>query len=99
MASSNEYRDFILEQLNSLQFITCRAMMGEFLLYCNGILFGGIYDDRVLVKITENNSGYRLKEEIPYKGAKPMFLVDCVDNPGLFKKIVLETCAALSEKK
>ena len=50
MASSKEYRDFILEQLSDLPGISCRPMMGEFLLYLDGILFGGIYDDRVLVK-------------------------------------------------
>jgi len=30
-------------------------MMGEFLLYKDGILIGGIYDDRLLIKITKNN--------------------------------------------
>ncbi len=44
MATSKEYKDFILEQLSLLDDITCRAMMGEFLLYYQGVLFGGIYD-------------------------------------------------------
>ena len=30
-------------------------MMGEYLLYYNGVLFGGIYDDRLLVKIVNSN--------------------------------------------
>ena len=51
MATSKEYRDFILEQLDLLDNITCKAMMGEFLLYYNNVLFGGIYDNRLLVKI------------------------------------------------
>ena len=51
MASTKEYRDFILEQLSEAPNITCRPMMGEFLLYSNNVLFGGIYDDRLLVKI------------------------------------------------
>jgi len=55
MASSKEYRDFILDQLKELSGITCKPMMGEFLLYNNGLLFGGIYDDRLLVKITDTN--------------------------------------------
>ena len=33
MATSKEYKDFILEQLDLLDNITCKAMMGEFLLY------------------------------------------------------------------
>lgn len=50
MSSTKEYRDFILEQLRDLPGITCRPMMGEYLLYLDGVLFGGIYDDRLLVK-------------------------------------------------
>ena len=55
MATTKEYRDFVLEQLNLLDTITCKSMMGEYLLYYNGILFGGIYDDRLLVKIVDSN--------------------------------------------
>ena len=46
MATTKEYKDFILEQLELLDNITCKAMMGEYLLYYNNILFGGIYDNR-----------------------------------------------------
>ena len=35
MATSKEYKEFILEQLDLLDNITCKAMMGEFLLYYN----------------------------------------------------------------
>ena len=37
MATTKGYRDFILEQLNLLDNITCKSMMGEYLLYYNGI--------------------------------------------------------------
>lgn len=50
MASSREYLDFIIEQLSGLESISCRAMMGEFILYYRGKIVGGIYDDRFLVK-------------------------------------------------
>ena len=49
MPSSKGYLDFILDQLSRLN-IGHRAMMGEYLLYIGGRLFGGIYDDRLLVK-------------------------------------------------
>ena len=99
MATSKEYKDFILEQLDLLNDITCKPMMGEFLLYYNGLLFGGIYDDRLLVKIVESNKKYNMKEQIPYEGAKNMFLVDDVDNKELLKEIVIETCKGLPLKK
>ena len=82
MASSREYRDFILEQLSGLDGITCRQMMGEYILYYRGKIFGGIYDDRLLVKPTKSASGMMpdTEREVPYEGAKEMLLVDNVDN-------------------
>ena len=89
MASTKEYRDFVLEQLNNK--ITYKPMMGEYLLYYDGILFGGIYDDRLLVKIVDSNKKYNMPEAIPYTGAKPMYLVDDVDNQDTLKDIILDT--------
>ena len=97
MATTEDYRDFILEQLNLLDNITCKSMMGEYLLYYNGILFGGIYDDRLLVKIVDSNKKYNMQESIPYESAKPMYLVDDVDNQEVLRNIVLDTCKDLKK--
>ena len=91
MASTKEYRDFILEQLSEALNITCRPMMGEFLLYSNNVLFGGIYDDRLLVKIVPENEHYKMTEEIPYDGAKPMYFVEDVDDKEKLAEIVNTT--------
>ena len=95
MATTKDYRDYILEQLILLDNITCKSMMGEYLLYYNGILFGGIYDDRLLVKIVDSNKKYNMQESIPYENAKPMYLVDDVDNQETIRDIVLDTCKGL----
>lgn len=99
MASSKDYRVFILEQLSLLDNITCKPMMGEYLLYYDGLLFGGIYDDRLLVKIVDNNKKYNMKEAIPYEGAKSMYLVSDVDNSEILKSIVLDTCEGIKVNK
>ena len=99
MVSSKDYRVFILEQLSLLDNITCKPMMGEYLLYYDGLLFGGIYDDRLLVKIVDNNKKYNMKEAIPYEGAKSMYLVSDVDNSEILKSIVLDTCEGLKVNK
>ena len=99
MATTKEYRDFILEQLSLLDNITCKAMMGEYLLYYNTILFGGIYDSRLLIKFVESNKKYNMKEEIPYKGAKPVYMIEDIDNRELIKDIVIDTCKDLPIKK
>ena len=95
MATTKDYRNFILEQLNLLDNITCKSMMGEYLLYYNGVLFGGIYDDRLLVKIVDSNKKYNMQESIPYENAKPMYLVDDVDSQETIRDIVLDTCKGL----
>ena len=90
MASSNDYLNFILEQLSGLEDITHRAMMGEYVLYYRGKVFGGIYDDRFLVKPTKSAIAMMpdAEMELPYEGAKEMILVDDVDNREFLGKVV-----------
>ena len=82
MASTKEYLDFVLEQLSGIDEVSYRAMMGEYILYYRGRVFGGIYDDRLLVKTVP--AAVKLMPdasmELPYDGAKEMILVDDVDN-------------------
>ncbi len=96
MASSKGYRDFIIEQLSNLN-PTQRPMMGEFLIYVKNIYFGGIFDDRLLVKITETNKKYCLTEQIPYENAKPMYLVENVDDKYYLENLVLDTIKGLKK--
>ena len=73
MASTKDYKDYILEQLSLL-------------------------DDRLLVKKVDDNIKYEMEEVIPYKNAKPMYLVDDVDNQDTLKRIIYDTCEGLKEK-
>ena len=98
MSTKKSYKNFILEQLNLLDNIDYKPMMGEYLLYYNGVLFGGIYDDRLLVKIVNSNKKYDMQEVIPYEGSKPMYLVNDVDNQEILRYIVLDTCKDLINK-
>ena len=105
MASRKEYLDFILEQLSELEEITYRAMMGEYIIYYNGKIVGGIYDDRLLVKPVQTAINYMPNAEyqLPYDGAKEMLLVDNVDNKeyliGLVKTMYDELPAPKPKKK
>jgi len=105
MASRKEYLDFILEQLSELEEITYRAMMGEYIIYYNRKIVGGIYDDRLLVKPVQTAINYMPNAEyqLPYDGAKEMLLVDNVDNKeyliGLFKTMYDELPAPKPKKK
>ena len=97
MATTKEYRDFIIEQLSILDNISCKSMMGEYLLYYNGLLFGGIYDDRLLVKKVDTNKKYKMKESIPYPNAKAMYLVDDIDNDIKLKEIIIDTWKGINK--
>ena len=99
MASTKKYRDYILEQLSEVPDVTCRPMMGEFLLYLAGVLFGGIYDDRLLVKIVPENEQYKMSEFIPYTNAKPMYLVEDIDDKEKLAEIVKNTAKGLLNNK
>jgi len=99
MPSKIEFKNFVLDQLRDLQNIEVKRMMGEYLLYYNKILFGGIYDDRLLIKKTINNQQYSLPEQIPYKNAKPMYLVENLDDCEYLANLVISTCVDLKQKR
>ena len=88
MASSKDYLLYVLELLREIDGITYKRMMGEYMLYKDGILFGGIYDDRFLIKKTKSLENSGLKEQIPYPSAKAMLLIDSED-PDKIKRLVL----------
>ena len=88
MASSKDYLLYVLELLREVNDITYKKMMGEYMLYKNGILFGGVYDNSFLVKKTKSLENSDLKEQIPYPSAKSMLLIDSED-PDEIKRLVL----------
>jgi len=105
MASSKEYLNFILGQLSELDDISYRAMMGEYIIYYRGKVFGGIYDDCFLVKSTKSAVSMmpNADTELPYEGAKEMLLVDDVENKeflcGLLEAMYDELPSPKNKKK
>ena len=91
MATTRDYKDFVLENLSPIGDISCRQMMGEYLLYYQGTLFGGIYDNRFLIKMTINNKQFNLPEVKPYDNAKNMYLVENLYDIDAMKSIIYET--------
>ena len=100
MASTKDYLNFVLENLSGLDGITHRAMMGEYIIYYQGKVIGGIYDNRFLVKPTKS-----AKEiipdaplELPYEGAKLMLLAD-FENRELMNELIPAIADDLPAKK
>ncbi|MBP3272220.1 MAG: TfoX/Sxy family protein [Ruminococcus sp.] len=101
MASKKEYLDYILGQLSLLEDVTHKAMMGEYILYYKGRIFGGIYDDRFLVKTVPAAEALMPDAplETPYDGAKPMLLADNVEDREFLQRLVTEMYPQLPEKE
>ena len=96
MASDKDYLEFVLDQLSGLSGIRYRAMMGEYIIYYQEKIVGGIYDNRFLVKITP--SAERMipdaPREIPYPGAKAMLLVEEIED----RPFLEDLCSAMYEE-
>ena len=82
MSSTQEYVDYALDLLSGVPEVTTRKMMGETVLYASGRLFGGVYDDRLLLKATLSSEAMLpdAPRVIPYEGSRvEMLLVDFED--------------------
>ena len=101
MSSSQEYIDFIIDQLSGLKQITFRKMMGEYIIYYRGKIIGGVYDDRFLIKLAESAKKMMPDAvyEAPYEGAKEMILVDNVDDKSFLKELIEKIWDELPYKK
>ena len=101
MASSKEYLNFILDQLSGLDGISYRTMMGEYIIYYNGKIVGGIYDDRLLIKPVKTAVEVLpdAKMELPYEGGKEMLLVEDVDNREFLENLFTAIYEELPEAK
>ena len=82
--------------LREVHDISYKKMMGEYILYKGNIIFGGIYDNRFLVKKTLSVGHYGLAEAIPYPNAKKMLVVDSED-PDEVKELVMSICKDLQK--
>ena len=105
MATTKEYLNFILGQLSGLEDITYRQMMGGYIIYYKGKIAAEICDNRFLVKPVKS-AVERVENAVfepPYEGAKPMLLIDNVDDKDylaeLFEAIYDELPAPKPKKK
>lgn len=86
MSTTKEYLSFLYEQLSSLDEISFRPMMGEYLIYYRGKTAAYVCDDRLLVRPTP--SEVKLLPDAEYDsmtkgGRKKLLRVDNIDNKEL----------------
>ena len=98
MPSSKNYLEYVLDLLRDVPGITHRKMMGEYLLYSEGVLFGGIYDNIFLLKNVPTARSAFPREHIPYEGAEPMLCVDA-EEPERIAAVVAAMLPQLPQAK
>ena len=101
MACNVDFVDFIVDQCSGAGEINVRKMMGDYCIYCNGILFGLICDNNLFIKVTD--AGKALLKEIvlrpPYEGAKDYFYISDVDDRDYLVALIKTTLPALPAPK
>ena len=101
MATSTDIAQYIVDQCSDAGRIDLKKMMGEYCIYCDGILFGLICDDNLFIKPTDAGRAI-LREEImrsPYPGAKECFLIDDLDDSDYLAELIKVTLPNLPAPK
>lgn len=101
MSNNKELAAYIMDQLAGLDQVRHIPMMGGYIFYYNERIFGGIYGNGFLVKITEASRKYMpdSEPEPPYEGAKPMLPVTILEDRELLQKMVREMYPELPVRK
>ena len=100
MATSKEFHDYIMENLQRAGVVSSRKMMGEYIVYYQDKLVGMICDncfflkptEKVLQLLPDNQRDY------PYEGCKTlMVMVEEVEDKELMSQILREMYLELPE--
>lgn len=102
MATSKEFHDYILENLQKVGVVSTRKMMGEYLVYFQDKLVGDICDNCFFLKPTKSVLQFmpHADRAYPYEGSKTlMVVVDNVEETELMSDVLHKMCAELPEVK
>lgn len=101
MSNNKELAEYVMNQLSGLEDIKNIPMMGGYIFYYKERVFGGIYGNGFLVKITEASKKYMPDSipEPPYEGAKPMLPVTILEDASALQLMVEEMYPELPERK
>jgi TfoX/Sxy family transcriptional regulator of competence genes len=102
MASTQDYVDYILEQIENAGVITYRKMFGEYALYSDKKVVALICDNQLFIKPTAGGKTFigNVNEAPAYPGAKMSFLIeDNLDNSEWISELIRITSKELPEPK
>ncbi len=101
MASNSDFVQYIVDQCSGAGEIAVKKMMGDYCIYCNGVLFGLICDNNLYIKMTE--AGEAVLDEVvlrpPYPSARDHFYITNVDDRDYLEDIIRATLPELISSK
>lgn len=99
--ANRELAEYIMEQLADLGEVRNIPMMGGYVFYYRERIFGDIYGNGFLVKVTEASKRFMPDSvpEPPYDGAKPMLPVTILEDRGKMQEMVKAMYPELPERK
>lgn len=101
MACNPDFVQYIIDQCSGAGQIDVKKMMGDYCIYCDGILFGLICNNNLYVKVTE--PGRTVLREVvlrpPYDGARDYFYISDVDDREYLTKLIKITLPVLIKAK
>ncbi len=91
MATTNEFIEYVCEQINGIGDIKYKKMFGEYMVYVNEKPVIIVCDNTAFVKQLDCIKEDMEEEEIgyPYKGAKEHYVLD-IDNSDFCKSIIIK---------
>ena len=100
---NKELAAFVLDQLEGIGRLRALPMMGGYLFYIDGRIFGGLYDsEELLVRITPASRRALPDEQpvLPYEGSKqPMLRCPLLEDREAFRRLVQDMLPELPEPK
>ena len=102
-ARNKELAAFVLDQLDGMSGLRAVPMMGGYLFYVEGRIFGGLYDaEELLVKLTPASRRAMPNEEpvFPYEGSKQLMLpCPLLEDREAFRRLITDMLPELPEPK
>ena len=101
MASNPDFVQFIIDQCSGAGEISVKKMMGDYCIYCDGVLFGLICDNNLYIKVTEAGSAL-VKEVVlrsPYPGAREYLHIADVEDRDYLEILIKATLPEVESSK
>ena len=101
MACSTDFVQYITDQCAGAGEIAVKKMMGDYCIYCDGVLFGLICDNNLYIEQTK--AGEAVLDEVvlrpPYPGARDHFYITNVDDRDYLEDIIRATVPELMKPR